>query len=127
MGTLQDTNKAGVERYFIEVLQNQKTDLIPNMLAPNYTFNGKPASVAGNEEFVAFLQSQYPGFHYDILNTFGMDDKVIITWRLVAPAITSGPSARPSGTIMGANFLTCANNMAVSNVQVSEDFVPDPS
>ena len=127
MASVQETNKAGVTRYFIEVLQNQNVSLIPQMLAPSYTFNGKPASVAGNQKFVAFLQSQYPGFRYDILGTFAMDDKVIITWRLNAPAIPSGPNARPSGTIMGSNFLTCANNQAVSNVQVSEDFVPDPA
>jgi hypothetical protein len=127
MPSVQETNKQLVIRYFIEVLQNQDVSLIPQLLAPNYTFNGKPASVQGNQQFVAFLQSQYPGFRYDILQAFAMDDRVVLAWRLNAPAITSGPNARPSGTIMGSNFITGANGMAVSNWQVSEAFVPDPS
>ncbi|MFI4949838.1 MAG: nuclear transport factor 2 family protein [Caulobacterales bacterium] len=127
MANVQETNKLAVIRYFIEVLQNQDVSLIPQLLAPNYTFNGQPASVDGNKKFVAFLQEQYPGFRYDIIQAFAMEDRVILAWRLNAPAITSGPNARPSGTIMGSNFVTGANGMAVSNWQVSEPFVPDPT
>ena len=111
-----EKNKKGIVRYFIEVLQNQHVDLIPEMLDANYTYDGQPSDVAGNVAFVKFLHEQFPGMTYDILSVIGEDDMVAMRWQLNAPATAT----RGAGTIQGTNFVKCKGGKALANVQVSE-------
>lgn len=123
MKSEQDLNKEGIIRYFIEVLQNKNVDLIPSMLAPNYTFNGQPASAKDNAGFVAYLHQEFPNFRYDILGATAQEDRVVLYWRLNAPATAD----RGAGYCMGANFVIGAKGLCVSNVQVSEPFTLLPA
>lgn len=111
-------NKDNVRRYFIEVLQNQNVALIPELLADNYTFDGKPADVAGNTAFVKILHDQYGDFKYEIFDLIGEHEHVCIRWRLNAPASAKSGA----GFIDGANFITGKDGKALTNWQVSTEF-----
>ena len=116
-----EKNKKGIVRYFIEVLQNQHVDLIPEMLDANYTFDGQPSDVAGNVAFVKSLHDQFPGMTYDIFWVVGDADMVAMRWQLNAPATAT----RGSGTIQGTNLVKCRDGKAFANVQISEGLVLD--
>jgi len=121
--TTQEQNKKNVKEYWIEVLQNQRVELIPKLLAANYKFNGQPASVEDNTKFVASLHEQYPGFTYIIYDLIAEGEQVAIRWRLVAPATAT----RGAGYCLGANLITGSGGKGVSNWQVNEPFTPDAS
>jgi predicted ester cyclase len=121
--TTQEQNKKNVREYWIEVLQNQRIEMIPKLLAPNYTFNGQPASVKDNAEFVASLHKEFPGFTYIIYDLIAEGEQVAIRWRLVAPATAT----RGAGYCLGANIITGSGGKGVSNWQVNEPFALDAS
>jgi predicted SnoaL-like aldol condensation-catalyzing enzyme len=121
--TTQEQNKKNVREYWIEVLQNQRIELIPKLLAPNYTFNGQPASVKDNAEFVASLHKEFPGFTYNIYDLIAEGEQVDIRWRRVAPATAT----RGAGYCLGANIITGSGGKGVSNWQVNEPFALDAS
>jgi predicted SnoaL-like aldol condensation-catalyzing enzyme len=113
-----EKNKEGVKAYFIEVIQDGKTDLIADFLSPSYTFNGQKSAAADNVAWIKSLHEQYGAFTIDIVRLLGAGDKVGIHWRANVPA---DPEKNiKAGYLEGMNVITCAGGQAVDNVQVGD-------
>lgn len=111
-----ELNKRLTIKYFDEVFNKQKFDVITELLSPLYTFNGEPSSVEGNKAWVISLHQTYPGLHFSIEAILAEEDQVALRWKMEAPA----NGDRPAGFITGTNIITFADGQALSNVQNSQ-------
>jgi predicted ester cyclase len=113
MKSQSEINKNLAIRYFNDVFNEQKFDVITELLSPLYTFNGAPSSVEANKAWVISLHQTYPGLHFSVESILAEDDMVALRWKMEAPA--SG--ARPEGWITGTNIITFVEGQALTNDQ----------
>ena len=91
-GTGQTTsiNKAVAERYFEEVVNNRKLDLLDKIYADSFlvhVLNDSTESyktIATQRDFLTYLFTAFPDIHYTIGDIFAEEDRVVMRVTLTA-------------------------------------------
>lgn len=127
MTQTSDQNKAATVKFFQEVLTNQNYALIPQMLDPDYRFNGQPQTVAGLTGWIDSIHAAYPGLNFLVEAILAEDESVALRWRMTVPAGVAHPNG---GYFIGTNIIVFAGGKAISNDQNDQlghaTFVPNP-
>lgn len=85
---MSDENKALVRRYFTEVLNKGKYELIKELFSPSFIFSGptlkKPMQgmPEGLYDFVANARHAFPDLYTSIENEIAEDNQVVAVWRM---------------------------------------------
>jgi steroid delta-isomerase-like uncharacterized protein len=85
---MSDQNKALVRRYFTEVLNKGKYELIKELFSPSFIFSGptlkKPMQgmPAGLYDFVANARHAFPDLYISIENEIAEENQVVAVWRM---------------------------------------------
>jgi steroid delta-isomerase-like uncharacterized protein len=85
---MNEQNKALVRRYFTEVLNKGKYELIKELFSPSFIFFGptliKPMQgmPAGVYDFVANARHAFPDLYTSIENEIAEDNQVAVIWRM---------------------------------------------
>ena len=79
-----DKNKAIIRRYFEEVRNQRKYELVNEMFAPDYQVNrpGLPSGIAGFRAMDAATQAAFPDCRWTIEDQVAEGDKVMSYWTL---------------------------------------------
>ncbi len=81
-------NKALVRRYFTEVLNKGKYDLIKELFSPSFIFSGPalkkpiPGMPDGIYDFVSTARNAFPDLYTSIENEISEDNQVVVVWRM---------------------------------------------
>jgi steroid delta-isomerase-like uncharacterized protein len=84
-----EANKDVARRYFNDILNNGKLDIIPEIIAPEFVLHFPlfPRPIRGQEafkQFVTTLRTAFPDVHYEIDREASDQDKAAIRWKLSA-------------------------------------------
>jgi steroid delta-isomerase-like uncharacterized protein len=85
---MSDQNKAIVRRYFTEVLNKGKYELIKELFSPSFIFSGpglkRPMKgmPEGLYDFVANIRHSFPDLYTSIENEIAEDNQVVAVWRM---------------------------------------------
>jgi steroid delta-isomerase-like uncharacterized protein len=85
---MSDQNKALVRRYFTEVLNKGKYELIKELFSPSFIFSGptmkKPTQgmPAGLYDFVANARHAFPDLYISVENEIAEENQVVAVWRM---------------------------------------------
>lgn len=85
---MSDENKALVRRYFTEVLNKGKYELIKELFSPSFIFSGptlkRPMQgmPEGVYDFVANARHAFPDLYTSIENEIAEDNQVAMIWRM---------------------------------------------
>jgi steroid delta-isomerase-like uncharacterized protein len=85
---MNEQNKALVRRYFTEVLNKGKYELIKELFSPSFIFSGptlkKPMQgmPEGVYDFVANARHAFPDLYTSIENEIAEDSQVAVIWRM---------------------------------------------
>ncbi len=99
-----EENKAVVRRWYIDVFQNGKLDIIDQIFSPDYVNHdtsapppGWPRGPQGARAVVATYRGAFPDIHYAIDDQIAQGDRVVTRWT--ARATNTGPlmGMPPSG------------------------------
>ncbi|MFA6455542.1 MAG: ester cyclase [Bacteroidota bacterium] len=99
---MPEQNKALVRRYFTEVLNKGKYELIKNLFSPSFLFSGpslkKPMQgmPEGVYDFVASVRHAFPDLYTSIENEIAEDGQVVIVWRLTGTHEHAFRSVQPT-------------------------------
>jgi steroid delta-isomerase-like uncharacterized protein len=88
ISTSPEENKAIVARYFNEILNQGKLEVIDEIMSPNFAFRipTLPEPVRGPEgmkQFVTGLRNGFPDIHFTVEREAAERDKVASRWRIV--------------------------------------------
>lgn len=87
-GVMPEQNKQLVRRYFTEVLNKGKYEIIKDLFSPSFIFSGpatkKPVQgmPEGVYDFVASARHAFPDLYTSIENEIAEDNQVVVVWRL---------------------------------------------
>jgi predicted SnoaL-like aldol condensation-catalyzing enzyme len=116
-------NKKTTIKFWEQVLNDQKFDLVPELLSPDYKFNGTPTNAAQTIGWVTGLHKEMPDLHFTIETILAEDDKVALRWRLTA----TDPATKKKSYNLGTNIIVFKDGQAVTNDQGGGDkFVAIP-
>ncbi|MCK9410314.1 MAG: ester cyclase [Bacteriovoracaceae bacterium] len=85
---MTDQNKLLVRRYFTEVLNKGKYELIKELFSPSFIFSGptlkKPTMgmPEGVYDFIANARHAFPDLYTSIENEIAEDNQVVAVWRM---------------------------------------------
>jgi predicted ester cyclase len=115
-----DRLKAGVGRFWEDVLGKGDVNGLGKGLSPSYTFNGQPQSGEQVAAWITSLHQQMPDLVFTVNDLLGEGEQVAIRWTLVATR--DGQKVTTSGT----NIITFGSDgLALSNWQNGGiDFTP---
>jgi predicted ester cyclase len=96
-----DDNKALVIRFYEEVINHHRLDLIAELLAPAFAHNGETRGASGQRQAVEALIAAMPDIRVETLAIIGEGDLVVVrqVWMGTqsGPLMGSGPSGRRLG------------------------------
>ena len=75
-----ERNKAATKRFFIEVMNQGRFDLIDGMFAPDYTLEGKP--FPDSKKWAEALKQKYPDLEFVLEGLIGEGNQVAVWWIL---------------------------------------------
>jgi hypothetical protein len=111
MSDVSDQNKAAVVRFWNEVLNGQNFAIVPEIIGPDYKFNGVPGTPDGVEAWVKSLHTSMPNMLFIIEQVLAETTTVGILWRLLPD------QSAPDKYIRGGNFIVFEGGKAISNDQ----------
>ncbi len=87
--TTVEQNIATAKRYFNEVMNKGKLDVIKEIMTPDFQFiiPTQPAPIAGFEAmsgFVGYLRNAFPDIHFEVQRAGGEMNKVAMRWTIAA-------------------------------------------
>ena len=96
----------------MKVLNGGEFDLIAEMLAPDYTFNGHPAPADGTAAWLKGVRAAAPDTFFRLESMIGANDTVAVRWTV------TGTAAGRTTMLTGENVLTFnADGKCTSNWQ----------
>ncbi len=112
--SLANQNRHGVIKYLLDVVQNQRLELLDDMVSEDFTFNNLPRTLEQQKKWIRDLHKHLGTFSVEILQIIAEREVVAVHWRVnIAPSW--GKSA---WKVEGMNLITCHEGRAVSSVQV---------
>ena len=99
---MHEQNKVLVRRYFTEVLNKGKYDLIKELFSPSFIFSGpafkKPIKGMPERiyEFVSSARNAFPDLYMSIENEIAEDNQVVVVWRLTGTHKHAFRGVRPT-------------------------------
>lgn len=87
-GQEESSNKATAGKYFEVVVNQQKTELLPEIFADSFLVHNLVAqedsynTLPKQKEFLTYLFTAFPDLHYDVENLLADGDKVVVTAKL---------------------------------------------
>jgi len=80
---MQEDNEKAVERYFEEVWNRGRLDVLDELLAPDYVNHSPstpnpPPGPAGLKPIVAAIRAAFPDLHYEIQDVIATDDVAVV-------------------------------------------------
>lgn len=87
--TTPEQNRALVARYFNEIMNEGKLDVVPEVLHPNFAFiiPTQPEPIVGYEAFsgfVTYLRNAFPDIRFTVMREAAEGNKVASRWRINA-------------------------------------------
>jgi hypothetical protein len=118
-----ERNKKTTVKFWEQVLNDQNFDLVPELLSPDYKFNGMATNAAQTIGWVKGMHQEMPDLHFTIETILAEDDKVALRWRLTA----TDPATKKKSYNLGTNIIVFKDGKAVTNDQGGGDkFVAIP-
>lgn len=100
----EETNKALVRRFYDEVWNQNKVEVVDELYAADYTVGNLPPwrkpGAAGLKEFVVDNHRMFPDIHYEIGFMVAEGDTVAVYWRVTATH--KGDLTGPVGLVRAA-------------------------
>lgn len=93
-------NKQNAQDFWEKVLNGGDFELIETLLAPGYTFNGKPSAPSGTVGWLKSIRTAAPDAYFRLESLVGANDTVAVRWTLTAT--TGGVKTM----LTGENILT---------------------
>jgi predicted ester cyclase len=75
------TNKQLVRRLFEEAFNEDRGELVDQLVSPNYIDGTGQRGPGAFKQVIARLRSAFPDIHYSVEEVLGEDDKVAIRWH----------------------------------------------
>lgn len=105
-------NKGRTQEFWIKVLNGGQYDLVEKLLAPDYSYNGKPSAPESTANWIKSLREAAPDTFFRVESLTGAHDTVAIRWTMTATV--EGKKAM----LTGENVLTFnEEGLCVSNWQ----------
>ncbi|NUN69415.1 MAG: ester cyclase [Bacteroidetes bacterium] len=115
---MSDHNKLLVRRYFTEVLNKGKYELIKELFSPSFIFSGPslakpvPGMPDGLYDFVANIRHAFPDLYVSVENEIAEENQVVVIWRMTGTQehpFRGVPPAHTLGSITGMDIFTIEN------------------
>jgi predicted ester cyclase len=117
MSATSDQNKMTIVRFFEEVFNKGNMEVVDEILAPNYQYNGKPSPASGTKAWAESLRQKFPDLHFTIETILAENDQVALQWRMTA----TDPTTKMQVYATGINIIALADGKAITNVQGGGD------
>ena len=128
ISTSTEENKAIVARYFNEILNQGKLEVIDEIMSPNFAFRipTLPEPIRGPEgmkQFVTGLRNGFPDIHFTVEREAAEGDKVASRWRILGTHKGEFLGVSPTGNCVedqGVDIFRIANGK-IAEIWVNEN------
>jgi steroid delta-isomerase-like uncharacterized protein len=117
-----EANKAVARRFFDEVFNQGKLDVLDEIFSPNYvnhsTPHGLPPTREGTRIFVSAFRAGFPDGHITVDDIIAEDNKVVVRWTIQGTntgAFMGRPATGNSVTLPGIDIYTINDGVATDH------------